>query len=380
MSTITFPALSARFAGCSDFECRRINVGLENNVSVVVCWIDGLVSGTGVAEEILRPLTQANRNGSLSTDLATMEQILRGSVYRYSVKARTQLQDAVNDLTHGCCLLFFDNAEALSFEVRSEQSRSISQPTLEKSLKGAKDSFVETLRVNTALVRQRVCTPQLKLAECSVGRRSNTRLALFYIEGIANPELVRALARRIKALDVDALLATGTLEEGLVDAPLSPFPQILHTERPDRFAMHLLDGRIGLLVDGLPIGLVLPVSFSEFMKVTGDASVHFAVATALTLLRPYHDYNTAVAYCALDYNASALEVLEGLDRTDKVNYLLALLYSRCGEDGKAAECYLKACRQNPTLVHRGNLDPEISALVKRYRLDGADQDKKDIER
>lgn len=102
--------------------------------------------------------------------------------------------------------------------------------------------------------------------------------------------------------------------------------------------------------------------------------------TALTLLRPYHDYNTAVAYCALDYNASALEVLEGLDRTDKVNYLLALLYSRCGEDGKAAECYLKACRQNPTLVHRGNLDPEISALVKRYRLDGADQDKKDIER
>ena len=90
---------------------------------------------------------------------------------------------------------------------------------------------------------------------------------------------------------------------------------------------------------------------------------------AITLLRPYKDYNTAVAFCALDYNASALEVLEPMERTDKVLYLLAILYSRQGDDRKAVESYLKACRLNPAFVHRGNLDPEISGLIRRYGLD-----------
>ena len=90
---------------------------------------------------------------------------------------------------------------------------------------------------------------------------------------------------------------------------------------------------------------------------------------AVTLLRPYKDYNTAVAFCAMDYNASALEVLEPMVRTDKVLYLLAILYSRQGDDRKAVENYLKACRLNPAFIHRGNLDPEISSLIRRYGLD-----------
>ena len=90
---------------------------------------------------------------------------------------------------------------------------------------------------------------------------------------------------------------------------------------------------------------------------------------AVTLLRPYKDYNTAVAFCALDYNASALEVLEPMERTDKVLYLLAILYSRRGDDRRAVESYLRACRLNPSFVHRGNLDPEIAGLIRRYGLD-----------
>lgn len=84
--------------------------------------------------------------------------------------------------------------------------------------------------------------------------------------------------------------------------------------------------------------------------------------TAVTLLRPYQDYNAAVAFCALDYNASALAILEKLPKSDQVNYMLAIVYSRLGEIEKAARCYEEACRQNPGFVHRGNLDPEISRL------------------
>ena len=89
---------------------------------------------------------------------------------------------------------------------------------------------------------------------------------------------------------------------------------------------------------------------------------------AVTLLRPYKDYNAAVAYCSLGYNASALDILEKLDPSDRVLYLLSILYSRTGREREAVECYMKACKENPSYVHRGNLDPEISALIKHYGL------------
>ena len=95
---------------------------------------------------------------------------------------------------------------------------------------------------------------------------------------------------------------------------------------------------------------------------------------ALTLLRPYNDYNTAIAYLCMDYNASAMQILESLERTAQVNYMLAVLYSRRGDEEKAVECYVRSCSQDPTYVHRGNLDPEISVLIRRYGLNAQPED------
>lgn len=96
--------------------------------------------------------------------------------------------------------------------------------------------------------------------------------------------------------------------------------------------------------------------------------------TALTLLRPYNDYNTAIAYLCMDYNASAMQILEQLDRTAQVNYMLAVLYSRRGEEQKAVECYVCSCSQDPSYIHRGNLDPEIAVLIRRYGLNTSPED------
>jgi hypothetical protein len=90
--------------------------------------------------------------------------------------------------------------------------------------------------------------------------------------------------------------------------------------------------------------------------------------TAIQILRPYKDYNAAVAFCAMDYNASALAILETLPETDQVHYMLAVIYSRQGRDRDAVEHYLKACKLTPSYWHRGNLDPEIAALIMRYNL------------
>ena len=96
---------------------------------------------------------------------------------------------------------------------------------------------------------------------------------------------------------------------------------------------------------------------------------------ALSLLRDYRDYNTAIAYVSLDYNASAMDILKDLDKTPQVLYMMALLYARKGDDQNAVQSYLNACHQDRSYVFRGNLDPEINVLIQRY---GLNQEKEEI--
>ena len=121
--------------------------------------------------------------------------------------------------------------------------------------------------------------------------------------------------------------------------------------------------RKGMLKDTVHT-TVLDTAYMQGVQAIRDRDYERAV----TLLRPYKDYNTAVAYCSLDYNASALSILEKLPRDDKVNYLLAIVYSRRGDERSAVECYIRSCQQNPSMIHRGNLDPEISQLIRQYGL------------
>ena len=282
---LSIAAIREVFSGFADFECRGVLPGLDSGAGVFVCWVDGLADGEAIAEDILRPLTEPVRAEGL-TERRLLDLLERGGVYSSTVRRRTELPDVVTDLLAGFCALISDGAAlALSFEVRSKATRSISSPSVEKSIKGGKDAFVETLRVNTSLVRRKLRTPELHLTETTVGRRSGTRVAVMHVEGVAKDGIVDEVMRRLDAIDIDGLLTAGDLEEYIVDSPRSPFPQLLHTERPDAFAAHLLDGRVGVLVDGLPLGFVLPAGLAAFMRVAEDSADHFLVASMLTLLR-----------------------------------------------------------------------------------------------
>jgi len=270
------------FDRCSDFEFREIFPGLSSADTVFVCWLDGTVDGSAVSQELIRPLTEVIRTGLKLTP----ERIMGGSVYSGSAKKRKDMDSLVSDLTQGCAAVVFDgDAAAVTFEMRTKNVRSISEPQLEKSLKGAKDSFTERLRINTALVRARICNPALKIEKTVLGRKSGTRAAIVYVDGVAEPAHVAELKRRLDAVDVDGVLATGSLEEYIVDSPRSAFPQLIHTERPDRFARQLLNGRVGLIVDGLPIAFLIPSTFAEFLRVPQDDSLHYSIASVLSVIR-----------------------------------------------------------------------------------------------
>ena len=137
--------------------------------------------------------------------------------------------------------------------------------------------------------------------------------------------------------------------------------------RTVRFDFHL--HRKGMVKDTVHT-TVLDTAYMNGVQAIRDRDYE----AALTLLRPYNDYNTAIAYLCMDYNASAMQILESLERTAQVNYMLAVLYSRKGDEEKAVECYVRSCSQDPTYIHRGNLDPEISVLIRRYGLNAQPED------
>lgn len=271
------------FDRCGDFQTRLIRPGLSAQETIFVCWLDGVADGGDISLNIMRPLTELLRSG---TGL-TARRLMEGAVYSAQAVQRTTLDETVSDITQGCCAVLFERERAaVCFEVRSQQAqRGISEPTIEKSLKGGKDSFTELLRTDTALVRKRLGTPALKIEQTTIGRKSRTGAAILYLDGVADPEIVAELERRINYINVDGALSTGILEQYITDRPRSIFPQLIHTERPDRFAQQLLNGRVGLLVDGLPIGFLVPVSFPEFLRVPQEEGQNYLISSAISLVR-----------------------------------------------------------------------------------------------
>ncbi len=283
---LTAQSLKQIYNDCQDLTVRELSVGGNSAGKVSMFFIDGLVDSNFVSQNVIRPLTDDRRLSGCDGVKECIEQILSGAVFSNSARSENSLDNVVGLLVKGFCVIVFDrDKSAIVFECRSPVQRGISEPTLEKAVKGAKDSFIERLRMNTMLVRRKLRTPDLKLIQTVVGRRSGTDVAVAYMDGIADPGLIKEVQTRLDEIDIDGLLATANLEEYISDNPRSPFPQVAYTERPDRFAMALLEGRVGLLVDGLPLGFLLPCTLSEIMRVPEDRSQHFMVASVLTLMR-----------------------------------------------------------------------------------------------
>jgi len=283
---LSLEALAGIFSDCADFTVREICVAGNALRDVSVCYIDGMVSGVHVSEAVIRPLTESPLLENARDERSCMELMLRGGVYNFAAKKRGTLDEVVQDLTHGCCAIVFSGrGVALCFETKSAEHRSIEQPTLEKSVLGAKDSFIENLRINSSLVRSKLRDPGLKLVQTTVGRRSSTTVAVMYMQDIAKPELIQELLRRLDAIDIDGVTTIGDLEDYIVDAPRSIFPQVVHTERPDKFAIGLLNGQAGILADGIPLGLLLPGTLPEFMRVPDEEARHAVLASCLLTLR-----------------------------------------------------------------------------------------------
>ena len=283
---LTLKRLEQIFQDCVDFTKRPVSLGEGGACTLTLCYLSGMVKMERVSDYVLRPLAQDEALARCGTPRQAMEEMMGGALYNLSAAERTTLDEAAFDLVAGWCLMFFPGESAvLSLFVGTEEKRSISSPSNETVLKGSRDAFVESLRTNTSIVRRHLKTPELRIREQVVGRQSVTSVDILYIEGLTNPHLVEQVAAQLADIDIDAVLATGNIEEYIVPAARTAFPLVQYTERSDRFCAGLAEGRVGILIDGLPLGYLAPGVLGDFLQAPQDKSESWLLASALTLLR-----------------------------------------------------------------------------------------------
>ena len=273
-------ALTAQFEDAADFETRKVLCGGQ---LLTVLFLDGLTSGGDIAEQVVRPLAQM-------TDEAREEVLytraLQGGVWCASVKEPESTQHAAELLVNGFCVILFPKSgKALGCEVKTGEKRSPSPPETENTVKGAKDAFTETLRTNTSLVRRHLRTPGLRLTETVIGKRTLTKVTVCWIDRLTDPELPRRMQERLSSIDIDGALSPAAIEEYVTGSRRTAFPLLEYTERTDHFCQGLLDGQVGLLTDGLPLGYLAPVGLGRLMRSPEDRATDFFSASMLRLLR-----------------------------------------------------------------------------------------------
>ena len=275
---MTDSQIRAVFAGASDFEARALRTGES---TLYGYFIDGLVASSFIADYIYKPVVQELP----LTVVDAYNAAIRGCIYNAVARPCKDLADVANMLVNGFCVVLFPGVGAIAFEVRTGVSRGPQAPDVENTVKGPKDAFVETIRINTSLIRRHLRTPDLRIDSLTVGKRSLTNVGVVWIEGITNPVMVRKMNDRLKSIDIDGLLSPSAVEEYVTGSRKTAFPLLQYTERPDRFCQGLLDGRVGLLVDGLPLAYLAPATIGYLMESPEDRSRDYISASCVRVLR-----------------------------------------------------------------------------------------------
>lgn len=279
MPMINDSDIRRQFEDAADFYAREISCGGHMLIAYA---IDGLTSGGDISQYIIKPIREFLSGDTMA---ALYEQALRGSVVNSVAKPCQSLTDVFNFLVNGFCVVLFPGVGAIAFEAKTGEKRGIDSPELENTAKGARDSFVETVRTNTSLLRRHLRTPDLRLREVVVGQRTLTNVTVAWIDGLTNPEYMIRVCARLERTDIDGLLTPSAMEEYLTGSRFTAFPLLQYTQRTDRFCQGLLDGRVGLFADGIPLGYLVPVDVGYLMSSMEDYSRDFVSATATRVLR-----------------------------------------------------------------------------------------------
>ena len=284
----------------SDIILREFKLNIKGKeYNAVLLFIDGMINSNSINDFILKPLmskseSKSAQGPSVVTNNITVRKVKKFNLEDYiydclipqnNMKMMTKFKDVFDRVNFGDCGLFIDTLSvAFTIDVKGFESRSISEPKNEIVVRGSQESFVEKLRTNTSMIRRLINNENLIVENASVGKVSKTKIAICYIKDIANDDLVAEVKYRINNLNVDNIISSGQLEQ-LIQDNNSMFPQLIASERPDKSANHLLEGRVVVLVNGSPYALIMPGVFIDFLSSPEDVNLKYQYSNLLKVVR-----------------------------------------------------------------------------------------------
>ncbi|MFJ7726050.1 spore germination protein [Neobacillus sp. NPDC097160] len=271
--------LKSAYKDCSDVVFREFRIGSSVNAALV--YIDGLSNTEEVDQHVLMPLIRKKDLDCDAVFESTKEEISISDL-----KEIYSIPDVFKHISIGNPIILIEKqTKGISIGLPKWEKRSIMEPEAESVIRGPREGFIETLRVNTSLLRRKIRHPLLKMKQMTIGRYTETQVIVAYIEGIADSTLVNEVTSRLKRIKIDGILESGYIEEMIIDYPFSPFAQVLQTERPDVAAACLLEGRVVILIDGTPITLIAPCTFATLLQAPEDYYNQFYISIFIRWLR-----------------------------------------------------------------------------------------------
>lgn len=268
-----------------DLIFRRLRLGHERRLPVAVVFIDNMVETAEVSESILKPLLQADFPFTRTNVISLLrEHVLETG----QLASATTYQEVATQVLSGHAVVIVDGSRtALACDVSMPKSRAITEPDSETVARGPREGFNESLQEGVGLLRRRLRTSNLRFEAFVIGKESRTSVLLAYLESVIAPALLDEARSRLGRIGdrIDGLTSSQSLVELIEDHPYGLFPTTFATERPDRVAAALMQGRFAIMVDGDPFTIVAPITFGEFLGSTADHSEIPLTATFLRWLR-----------------------------------------------------------------------------------------------
>lgn len=276
--------------GSDDLVIREIRSETSGLTMAAIVYTDGLVDEHAINHFVMQSLSLNWLTGeepagpnAIPDAVRLMESFAVSAGSVHTIRDFNELYDAM--LSGDVVVLLTGHTFAYAIDVKGWKERGVTETSNQTTVRGPRESFSESLRTNTSLIRRKIKNPNLWMETCTIGRVTKTCVTVMHMHGIAKEGMLQEVRKRLNSIEIDGILESGNIEEFIQDTTYTFFPTIINTERPDTVASHLLEGKVAILVDGTPNVLIVPAPFVAFLQSPEDYYQRADFSSMLRLLR-----------------------------------------------------------------------------------------------
>jgi len=282
--------LKTVFGSSDDIVYREFTFGVNKEIKAILCFVDGLIDKALIDEYLMKSLMLNihidNYDPSLDEAQNMFSHIKNFVINTVELEEINNFDKGIGSILAGNSILFINGCNSiLSISAKGGKTREVTQLEAEVSIRGPRVAFTEVLRVNTSLVRRIIKNPDLTFESLILGNKTHTDITIAFIKGIADLKVVAEVKRRLDNIHIDAILESGNIEQLIDDNPFSPFATVGNSEKPEKVASKLLEGRVAIFCNGTPFVLTVPYLLTESIQVLDDYSSRPISASIIRLIR-----------------------------------------------------------------------------------------------